>query len=202
MTSEYWQNIYKSKEDNEVSWTQEYPNSAIKFLQSLRLPYDANIIDVGGGASKFADALLDLGYSNISVLDISEAALARSKKRIGAKARAINWIVADINEFASNATYDFWYDRAVFHFLTKGKMIANYVQTVSSAITANGHFLLGTFSENGPKKCSGLEVTQYSETKMKDTFNSSFQAIECFQELHTTPFNTTQEFQFCGFKKK
>ena len=201
MTLAHWQNIYKHKNDNEVSWTQAYPISAVNYLRSIGLPKSANIIDIGGGASNFADVLLDLGYTNITVLDISEAALSRSKKRLGVKADFINWVVTDINEFQAKTSYDFWYDRAVFHFLTEQNQIKNYIKTINSSVKAGGHFLLGTFSENGPKKCSGLEISQYSENKMKNTFAPSFEAEKCFQETHITPFNTNQEFQFCGFVK-
>lgn len=201
MSLEHWQNIYKNKSDDEVSWTQAYPHSAVEYLQNLGLSKNANIIDIGGGASNFADALLDLEYTNITVLDISEAALARSKARLGQKAEVVKWIVADINEFETETHYDFWYDRAVFHFLTDDKWINKYINTVDIAVNDGGHFLLGTFSENGPQKCSGLEVSQYSESKMKETFSSKFGVHKCFSESHMTPFNSIQEFQFCGFIK-
>jgi len=202
MTLDHWQNIYKTKADGEVSWTQSYPRTAVEYLESLNLGKSANIIDIGGGASNFADALIDLGYQNITVLDISEAALERSRERLGSNADIVNWVVSDINEFETGISYDFWYDRAVFHFLIAENHINNYVEMVSSSINKGGHFLLGTFSEDGPKKCSGLEVTQYSENKMKATFESDFEVNRCFKEEHTTPFNTVQNFQFCGFERR
>ena len=97
--------------------------------------------------------------------------------------------------------FDFWHDRAVFHFLTSEASIDKYKTTIENAVNKEGNFLLGTFSEKGPLKCSGLEIKQYSENSMKQTFSESFEAVKCFTENHTTPFNTVQNFQFCGFKK-
>lgn len=199
MGVDHWQNIYLNKTDKEVSWTQEYPHTAMNYLKELNLPKTAKLIDIGGGASNFADAAMELGYTNITVLDISEAALSKSKKRLGEKSKNINWIVTDANSFKTDLTYDFWYDRAVFHFLTEPVRIEEYIKLIGKSIEIGGHFLLGTFSENGPKKCSGLEIVQYSELEMKNTFSTNFKVQKCFKELHSTPFDTIQEFQFCGF---
>ena len=171
------------------------------YLEALQLPKTANIIDVGGGDSNLVDALLEKGYKNIWVLDISATALEKAKKRLGDKAKNIHWIVSDITEFETNIKFDFWHDRAVFHFLTDETSISKYVEIVSNAVSANGNFLLGTFSKDGALKCSGLEIKQYSEVSMKETFSDSFEAVKCFTEDHITPFNTIQNFQFCGFKK-
>lgn len=197
----HWENVFATKQPNEVSWTQEYPKTAIDYLENLHLSKTANIIDIGGGDSNLVDALLDKGYQNIWVLDISEFALERVKKRLGDKAHLIHWIVSDITEFKPEVKFDFWHDRAVFHFLTEEESINKYVAIIGNSINQNGNFLLGTFSENGPLKCSGLEIKQYSENAMKQTFSENFQAVKCFTENHTTPFDTTQNFQFCGFKK-
>lgn len=198
----HWENVFATKAPSEVSWTQEYPTTSMKYLEKLNLSKTANIIDVGGGDSNLVDALLEKGYQNIWVLDISEHALERAKKRLGDKAASVHWIVSDITEFTPEIKFDFWHDRAVFHFLTDEVSIAKYVGIISNAVAESGNFLLGTFSENGPLKCSGLEITQYSEAKMRGTFSDRFAAVECFTEDHTTPFNTIQNFQFCGFKKK
>ena len=147
------------------------------------------------------DALLEKGYQNIWVLDISAIALEKAKKRLGQNANLVHWIASDITEFKPQVTFDFWHDRAVFHFLTDEINIAKYVALVGNAIADNGNFLLATFSENRPLKCSGLEIKQYSEITMKHTFSKNFEAIKCFTENHSTPFDTIQNFQFCGFKK-
>lgn len=198
---EHWEKVFSTKSPQEVSWTQKYPETAMKYLEELQLPKTANIIDVGGGESNFADALLEKGYENIWVLDISETALEKAKQRLGNKAGKIHWIVSDITEFRNDIPFDFWYDRAVFHFLTEEEDIEKYVALINRSIPENGHFLLGTFSENGPLKCSGLEIRQYSEVAMKERFNPGFEAVKCFTEDHHTPFDTIQNFQFCGFKK-
>ena len=198
----HWETVYQTKSADQVSWTQKYPQLAIDYLNELNLPKDATIIDIGGGEAAFAEAVLELGYTNISVLDISEAALAKAKQRLAAKSDKIKWIVCDILDFKPTEKYDFWYDRAVFHFLTDEKDIKKYTQIVNAAVSENGDFLLGTFSENGPFKCSGLEITQYSEASMKETFSENFLAQRCFTQEHQTPFDSIQNFQFCGFKKK
>jgi 2-polyprenyl-3-methyl-5-hydroxy-6-metoxy-1,4-benzoquinol methylase len=198
---QHWENVFSTKSPSEVSWTQIYPKTSMDYLESLHLPKTANIIDVGGGDSNLVDALLENGYENIWVLDISATALEKAKKRLGDKAKNIHWIVSDITEFETAIKFDFWHDRAVFHFLTDETSIYRYVEIVSNAVTTNGHFLLGTFSENGALKCSGLEIKQYSEISMKETFSRNFEPFKCFTEDHTTPFNTIQNFQFCGFKK-
>jgi cyclopropane fatty-acyl-phospholipid synthase-like methyltransferase len=198
----HWENVFATKTPNQVSWTQQYPKTSIDYLRKLHLPKTANIIDVGGGDSKFVDALLEEGYENIWVLDISELALERAKQRLGANAEVVHWVVSDIVDFKPEVQFNFWHDRAAFHFLIDDKSIATYVATIENTIVKGGNFLLGTFSENGPVKCSGLEIRQYSEATMKKTFDNKFEALECFRENHQTPFDTVQSFQFCGFKKK
>lgn len=197
----HWENVFATKQPSEVSWTQQYPKTSMDYLAHLNLSKSSNIIDIGGGDSNLVDALLEKGYENIWVLDISEFALERAKKRLGNQADQVNWIVSDITEFKPEVTFDFWHDRAVFHFLTEEENINKYVALIGSAINQDGNFLLGTFSESGPLKCSGLEIKQYSESTMKNTFRKNFEAVKCFTENHTTPFNTIQNFQFCGFKK-
>ena len=201
-TKEHWENVFTTKQETEVSWFQPYPKTSIEFVKLFNLPFDANIIDIGGGDSHFVDALLEEGYQNIWVLDISENALSRAKKRLGEKANKVNWVVSDIIDFIPTVTYDFWHDRAAFHFLTTEENINKYVGIAEKGIKANGILVLGTFSETGPTKCSGLEIKQYSETSMSSRFELSFDRVKCITEEHQTPFNTTQNFLFCSFKKK
>ncbi len=197
----HWETVYETKSAHQVSWTQKYPQIAIEYLTDLNLPKDASIIDVGGGEAAFAEAAMDLGYTNISVLDISDAALAKAKERLGTKSDSIRWIVSDILDFETSEKYHFWYDRAVFHFLTTEQDIEKYKKIVTNSLADSGDFLLGTFSENGPFKCSGLEISQYSEISMKEAFAENFVAQKCFTHAHQTPFDSIQNFQFCGFKK-
>jgi 2-polyprenyl-3-methyl-5-hydroxy-6-metoxy-1,4-benzoquinol methylase len=196
----HWENVYTTKQPHEVSWTQEVPTTSLKIINSFNLDKSAGIIDIGGGDSNLVDFLLSDGYTNITVLDISGEALARAKKRLGAKADNVKWIESDITEFKPTEQYAVWHDRAAFHFLTTPEQIANYVATAAKAVT--GYLAIGTFSENGPKRCSGLDITQYSEEKLENTFTASFKKTDCLTEDHTTPFNTTQNFIFCSFKKR
>lgn len=153
---------------------------------------------VGGGDSKLVDYLVQNGYTNVSVLDISAHAIERAKKRLGDKASLVNWIISDINDFNPEGTYDWWHDRAAFHFLTDDKTIEQYVQKV--ALYAH-RLLIGTFSVIGPLKCSGLPVTQYNESTMQALFqHAGFASTGCQRVNHTTPMGTTQNFLFCGFE--
>jgi SAM-dependent methyltransferase len=174
----------------------------MEFLELFNLPLTANIIDVGGGDSNLVDALLDKGYKNIWVLDISAAALERAKKRLGEKAGLVHWVVTDVTEFVPPVQYDFWHDRAAFHFLTNDEAIDKYVAIAEAGISNKGYLVLGTFSENGPEKCSGLQIQQYNEASMSARFEIAFDRIKCIIEDHTTPFNTVQNFLFCSFQKK
>lgn len=198
----HWENVFAAKKSNEVSWTQKFPKTAVSYIEDLKLSKTANIIDVGGGDSNLVDILLISGFQNIWVLDISEFALERAKARLGKLAEKVNWIVSDIIDFTPEVKYDFWHDRALFHFLTEQAHINSYVETVNNAVADDGNFLLGTFSVNGPLKCSGLQIKQYSENTMEQTFTAGFDVIKCFTENHKTPFDTIQNFQFCGFKKR
>lgn len=198
----HWETIYDTKAINEVSWYQPLPKTSLDFIQSNTVTKDDAIIDIGGGDSFLVDHLLDLGYTNVSVLDISEKAIERAKKRLGNKAEKVKWIVSDITHFEPTEKYAVWHDRAVFHFLTNASDIEKYQQITFSAIAENGKMLIGTFSETGPKKCSGIEIKQYSANVLEETFKTNFKAVECFFENHTTPFDTVQNFVFCNFEKK
>ena len=199
---EHWENVFTTKAEDELSWFQPYPKTSMEFVDLFNLPLNANIIDIGGGDSHFVDALLNKGYQNIYVLDISENAIERVKQRLGSRASKVHWIVADITEFEPPVQFDFWHDRAAFHFLTTEDKIYKYVSIAEDVIKKDGYLILGTFSENGPKKCSGLEIKQYSEASMSARFEIAFDRIKCITEDHKTPFNTDQNFLFCSFKRK
>lgn len=199
---QHWENVFSTKAAEEVSWFQRYPKTSMEFVALFDLPLNAPIIDIGGGDSHFVDALLDKGYQNIYVLDISAHAIARAKERLGERASKVHWIVSDVTEFEAPVTFDFWHDRAAFHFLTTEEKIYQYVSIAESAIKKEGFLVLGTFSENGPRKCSGLEIRQYSEASMSARFEVAFDRIKCITENHTTPFQTVQNFLFCSFKRK
>jgi hypothetical protein len=197
---EHWETVYTTKTPQEVSWTQEKPAISLDYIASFQLDKSASIIDIGGGDSLLVDFLLDLGYTNISVLDISAHAIERAKVRLGEQSNLVTWIVSDINDFEPNQNYELWQDRAAFHFLTNAKEIERYVQIVAKH-TKN--LVLGTFSTNGPFKCSGLEITQYDEKELGELFEPlGFDLQSTKREDHMTPFGTTQNFVFASFSKK
>lgn len=195
----HWDTVYKTKEPNQVSWTQDIPKTSLDFIHSFDLTKTAKIIDIGGGDSKLVDYLLDEGFENITVLDISVEALNKAKKRLGDNAQKINWIVSDITEFQPDTTFDLWHDRATFHFLTASDQVKKYIDTARNSVS--GFLIIGTFSDNGPEKCSGLQVKQYSEEKLTAVLQKDFDKIKCLTEDHITPFGTTQNFLFCSFKR-
>ena len=195
----HWETVYETKQPNEVSWTQENPKTSLDFIRETHLDKTAKIIDIGGGDSKLVDFLLQEGYKNISVLDISANALERAKKRLGKNAGKVTWIVSDITEFKPETAYDIWHDRATFHFLTTKEQIKKYTEITQKWV--NGFLIIGTFSENGPKKCSGLDITQYSEVEIEKQFSDGFKKLKCITIDHLTPFETKQNFIFCAFEK-
>jgi 2-polyprenyl-3-methyl-5-hydroxy-6-metoxy-1,4-benzoquinol methylase len=198
----HWEHIYKTKALNEVSWYQPKPETSLSFFTELQVSPEAKILDVGGGDSFLVDYLLDLGYLDLTVLDISATAIERAKSRLGERAKQVKWIVSDILDFVPQEQYDVWHDRAAFHFLTEDKEVEHYVETTAQGIADNGVLILGTFSENGPKKCSGIPIQQYSESSMIDALQTAFSPIRCISVEHPTPFNTVQQFTFCSFRRK
>lgn len=198
-TAKHWETIYTEKEPGQMSWTQQIPKTSINFINSFQLSKTAKIIDIGGGESQLIDYLLNEGYENLTVLDISKKAIEKTKKRLGSKGYKVNWIISDINQFEPIENYDIWHDRATFHFLTQESEISNYLNIAKRAVT--GFLTIGTFSEDGPTKCSGLEVKQYSKIALEKAFKNGFQKLNCIAENHITSFNTSQNFTFCSFKK-
>ncbi len=197
----HWENVYQTKQLTEVSWYQARPDISLDFLHNYDLPKTARIIDVGGGDSLLVDHLLSEGYEHVTVLDISEKALERAKTRLGENAAKVTWVVADAAKYKPKVKYDFWHDRAAFHFFTEEKDIKRYIQNVRQSIAPGGYLVLGTFSENGPEKCSGLPIKQYSETAMKERLQQFFEKLKCLTVKHLTPSEKVQEFVFCGFRR-
>ncbi|REC77185.1 SAM-dependent methyltransferase [Chryseobacterium elymi] len=196
---EHWENVYATKNPDQVSWTQKKPQTSLDFIHSSGLGKGASIIDIGGGDSNLVDYLLEEGYENITVLDISAQALEKARKRLGEKADKITWIASDITAFEPQETYDIWHDRATFHFLTTPQQISQYIKIAGKSVT--GFMILGTFSTNGPAKCSGLDIQQYDAESLPAKFEADFEKIKCLTENHITPFGTVQNFVFCSLKK-
>lgn len=195
----HWETVFSSKQPHEVSWTQAVPKTSLDLITACELSLDAEIIDIGGGDSNLVDHLLDLGYKNISVLDISSHAIERAKKRLGEKADLVTWIVSDIVDFKPSIKYDIWHDRAAFHFLTEKSQIEAYQNLINEHVKK--YLIIGTFSENGPKKCSGLDICQYNSASLNELFQLNFTPITTFTEDHKTPFETTQNFVFSCLKR-
>lgn len=199
-TKEHWETIYKTKQPNEVSWTEQIPSASLEFINKLKIPKTAKIIDIGGGDSKLVDFLLAQGYTDLSVLDISKTAIIRAKERLGDKAKNVKWIISDILDFKPTEKYDLWHDRAAFHFQTEEADIDNYLNIIKNAVI--GWSIIGTFSVDGPKKCSGLNIRQYDEAGLKYLLEKSeFKFLESKRIDHTTPSGGVQNFIFCSFSK-
>lgn len=201
-TREHWENVYTAKATDSVSWFQEHAETSLHLIKATHAKKNAPIIDVGGGASTLVDDLLANGYSELSVLDLSGAALEVSKARLGSASENVNWFEADITKinFSENE-FDIWHDRAVFHFLTAPEDRLAYIKTVVRSVKPKGHVIIATFAEDGPAKCSGLPVMRYSAESLQTEFGDSFLLKSQLDEIHRTPFGTTQSFIYCHFEK-
>lgn len=199
--SQFWNNVYATKSETQNSWFQETPTKSLELIKELNLKSDSQIIDIGGGDSHLADYLMDLGFSNISVLDISSVSLDKAKARLKEKASKVTFITSDVTTFKPEHKFDLWHDRAAFHFLTTPEQVEKYLYIVNDALKVGGNLIISTFSKTGPEKCSGLPITQYSEQDLKSLFGRYFQHTKCFEDIHTTPWDSKQAFVYCVFKK-
>jgi len=199
---QHWEQVYSTKAFDAVSWFQEHAALSLRLIHETGLGKDAALIDVGGGASTLVDDLMTGGYSDLTVLDLSAAALAAAKQRLGAYADAVHWIEGDITQaqFPVNR-FDIWHDRAVFHFLTEPEDRKAYVERVKRAVHPGGHVIIATFAEDGPEKCSGLPVQRYRPEILHAEFGDDFSLIEHQKEEHHTPSGTVQQFVYCHFRK-
>ena len=196
---QHWENIYQKKEIDGVSWYQKIPSESLQLIKKHSISNSDKIIDIGCGKSFLADNLLELNYTNISLVDISSNALTEIKERLQNK--NVNFIETDILNFNSNDKYDIWHDRAVFHFITDAEGIKKYISLCNKYINKGGVLILGTFAEDGPLKCSGLEIKRYSVDQISGLFKETFELVESFKILHKTPFDTEQSFTFCVLRK-
>ncbi|MEX2367296.1 MAG: class I SAM-dependent methyltransferase [Pseudohongiellaceae bacterium] len=201
-SKQHWENVFTTKNPDEVSWFQQHAHLSLKWIAETNLPETASIIDVGGGDSRLVDDLLDKGYKDITVLDLSANALSRAKARLGDNASTIKWIEADITEVRlPKGKYDLWHDRAVFHFLIDGAGRNAYIKTMLRTLKPFGRIILATFAEDGPSKCSGLPVMRYSSKKLNAELGKSVELLRCENELHVTPSANRQKFIYCEFQK-
>jgi 2-polyprenyl-3-methyl-5-hydroxy-6-metoxy-1,4-benzoquinol methylase len=197
----HWQNVYSTKCEDEVSWFEESPTISLDLIRSTGVGTDASIIDVGGGASRLVDALVNKGFEAITVLDLSEKALATAKARLGASGAKVQWVVADVTTWDPSAAYDVWHDRATFHFLTEPKDRAAYAERVFRATRPGSHVIIGTFAPDGPERCSGLPVARHDAASLGNMLGDAFTLIESRRHGHRTPAGATQSFQFSRLRR-
>lgn len=197
-TKTHWENIYSTKAPDSVSWYAPHLATSLALIERAAGGTSASIIDVGGGESTLVDDLLERGYANITVLDISHVAIEATKKRLGPAAERVHWIVADItNVLLREGSFDVWHDRAVFHFLTSPDQRAAYVRSVAHTVKPGGFVIVGAFGPEGPTRCSGLPVMRYDAESLHDEFGAHFRLVESSKELHHTPLGTSQQFLYC-----
>ena len=197
----HWQNVYTTKDEKAVSWFQKRPDISIDLIRATGVDANASIIDIGGGAARLVDTLLDEGFEAVTVLDLSEKALATSKARLGARGKRVQWIVADITMWEPSQTCDVWHDRAALHFLTDPKDRAAYAECVSRAVRPGGHIIIGTFAPDGPERCSGLPVVRHDAGTLGELLGPSFKLAETKRHDHQTPAGVIQRFQFSRFQR-
>jgi SAM-dependent methyltransferase len=197
----HWENVYQTKGERDVSWFQENPEISLELIRATGAGTAASIIDIGAGASRLADALLDEGYRSVTVLDLSDKALATSRGRLGARAAQVNWVVADVTTWQPVGAFDVWHDRAAFHFLTERQDRLAYGECVRKAVRPGGHVIIGTFALDGPERCSGLPIVRHDERSIGEILGGSFKLAESLRHDHTTPGGVIQKFQFGRFQR-
>lgn len=197
----HWNDTYRSKAEDQVSWFQVKPIRSLDLITAAAPDRAASIIDIGGGASRLADLLLAAGYRDLTVLDIADTGLAKTKARLGAEADKVAWIVADITQFTPSRTWQVWHDRAVFHFLTEPAAQDAYIAALKRGTGAGSSVIIATFALDGPERCSGLPVQRYSPTTLATRLGSDFALYAEGEESHATPFGTTQQFQYAAFRR-
>ncbi len=193
---QHWENVYRDRDPEQVSWYQAHPETSLALIQASGIDASAPIIDIGGGASRLIDQLLQTGYTDVSVLDISATALGYAQQRLGEEARRVAWLESDITRFEPQRHYALWHDRAVFHFLTQAADRARYVAALQQALPPGGQLILASFAIGGPAQCSGLDVVQYDGDKLLDTLGAGFKLLETHREDHRTPAQAIQAFQY------
>ena len=199
---DHWETVYTSKAEDQVSWFQETPAISLELIELAGGIRSSGVIDVGGGASRLADCLVSRGYEDVTVLDLSAAALARAQSRMGEEASRVTWIAADVTTWEPSRGYDIWHDRAAFHFLTSQADQGAYVSRLRRALRPGGHAIVGTFAPDGPERCSGLAVNRHDSTSLAVLLGSGFALIDARQHEHTTPWGATQKFQFSTFRRE
>ncbi|MDP6343438.1 MAG: class I SAM-dependent methyltransferase [Alphaproteobacteria bacterium] len=197
--AEHWQGIYDAREEHEVGWFQETPARALKLIEAAGLPSDAAIIDVGGGASRLVDNLLDRGFTDLTVLDFTDAGIEKARQRLGDRQGLVTWLIADVTTWRPERPYDLWHDRAVIHFLTEAADRAAYLSTLRAAVPPGGQVIISSFAEDGPEMCSGLPVVRYGVEAMAAAFAGLLTLQESERETHHMPSGTAQNWRYFRF---
>jgi SAM-dependent methyltransferase len=202
----HWENVYTTKRENEVSWFQQSPAPSLDLIVQAGAVSNSAIIDIGGGASRLVDNLIEQGFEDVTVLDLSGAALAAAKSRLesrlGASANRVSWIVADATTWEPARPYDIWHDRAAFHFLTDEKDRTAYIERLTRGLKPGGHAIIATFALDGPEKCSGLPVARYDAARLGQTLGPGFRLVHTRRHEHATPWDSRQVFQFSVFRRE
>ncbi len=198
----HWDKIYADKGEFGVSWFQQDPTPSLEMMEAIGADPSKSVIDIGGGASRLVDCLLDKGFSHLAVLDLSQAALAAARARLGPRARKIQWIVADVTRWSPSERYDIWHDRATFHFLNTREEQDAYVERLKQALNPGGHAIIATFAPGGPEKCSGLPVTRHDWKSLAALLGPEFQLVAHRDDIHLTPSHKAQKFQFSVFARR
>jgi SAM-dependent methyltransferase len=197
----HWQSVYETKGEREVSWFQESPAPSLELIALVGAAPSTIIVDIGGGASRLVDHLLAQGYLDVTVLDLSSAALATARERLGGDAERVKWIVADVTIWRPLEQYEIWHDRAAFHFLNAPEEQTAYVECLRHALKIGGHTIIGTFALDGPEKCSGLPVTRHSAETIGALLGPGFKLVDSRRHQHATPWQSVQNFQFSTFAR-
>jgi trans-aconitate methyltransferase len=198
----HWENVYTTKGENEVSWFQQSPAPSLELIVQAGAVSHSAIIDIGGGASRLVDHLVEQGFEDITVLDLSGAALSAAQRRLGSSAERVSWIVADATTWEPVRPYDIWHDRAAFHFLTDGNDRAAYIARLGRGLKIGGHAIIATFAPDGPEKCSGLPVARYDSASLGRTLGTAFKLVHTQRHEHATPWDSRQIFQFSVFRRE
>lgn len=198
----HWENVYQTKNSTDVSWYEPDPKQSLDLILNAAGEKRGRVIDVGGGQSFLVDRLLDSGFKQVAVMDISSAAIEATKARLGERAAQVDWMVADVTQAESLGEFDIWHDRAVFHFITEPDDRERYMKLLKRSLPIGGHFIVGTFAKGGPEKCSGLPICQYDAATMHAELGASFEPIKCSEYLHTTPTGKPQQFFFGIYTRK
>jgi trans-aconitate methyltransferase len=197
----HWEDVYRRKAEDEVSWFEPAPQVSLRLMDRVGAGPSSAVVDIGGGASRLVDALIDRGFGDVTVLDLSEAALAAARRRLGPRAATVDWVVADVTEWTPPRTFDLWHDRAAFHFLVDEADRRAYRERLLAALRTGGHVIIGTFAPDGPQKCSALPVVRHDADAIAAFLGDGFRRVATLRHAHVTPWGATQAFQFAAFTR-